>query len=122
MSKIGLDALEAAISKELEEYAKDTTDTMREVVEEVTDETVDTLKATSPKQTGRYAKGWKSKATADTNTALTKTIHNRLPGLTHLLEDGHAKQNGGRVAGRKHIAPAEKAAIQSLEAKLRQKL
>ncbi len=53
---------------------------------------------------------------------LTKTIHNRTPGLTHLLEDGHAKQNGGRVEGRKHIAPVEKKAIQSFEDKLRQKL
>ncbi|HGA3942519.1 TPA: HK97 gp10 family phage protein, partial [Streptococcus agalactiae] len=51
-----------------------------------------------------------------------KTIHNRTPGLTHLLEDGHAKQNGGRVEGRKHIAPVEKKAIQSFEDKLRQKL
>ncbi|HHU3953542.1 TPA: HK97 gp10 family phage protein, partial [Streptococcus agalactiae] len=77
---------------------------------------------TSPKRRGKYAKVWKSKATTDTNTALTKTIHNRTPGLTHLLEYGHAKQNGGRVEGRKHIAPVEKKAIQSFEDKLRQKL
>ncbi|WP_449457932.1 HK97 gp10 family phage protein [Streptococcus suis] len=122
MTRIGLDELASVIAKELTNYAKDTTDTMREVVEEVTDDTVDVLKATSPKKSGRYAKGWKSKATTDTNTALTKTIHNRTPGLTHLLEDGHAKQNGGRVEGRKHIAPVEKSAIKSLKTKLRQKL
>ncbi|HEL1978126.1 TPA: HK97 gp10 family phage protein [Streptococcus suis] len=122
MTRIGLDALETAIAKELEDFAKDTTDTMRSVVEEVTEEAIETLKTTSPKKTGSYGKGWKSKATIDTNTGLTKTIHNRTPGLTHLLEDGHAKQNGGRVAGRKHIAPVEKAAIKTLEDKLRQRL
>ncbi|MCS4487534.1 HK97 gp10 family phage protein [Streptococcus sciuri] len=122
MTKIGLDEFGTIIAKELEEYANNTTDTMRDIVEEVTIEAIELLKATSPKKTGRYAKGWKSKATTDTNTALTKTIHNRRPGLTHLLEDGHAKQNGGHVEGRKHIAPVEKKAIQSFEEKLRQKL
>lgn len=122
MTKIGLDDLASVIEKELTTYAKETTDVMREVVEEVTDDAVDTLKVTSPKRRGKYARGWKSKTTTDTNTALTKTIHNGTPGLTHLLEDGHAKQNGGRVEGRKHIAPVEKKAIASFEDKLRQKL
>lgn len=122
MAKMGLDALETTIANELEEYANNTTDTMREVVEKVTDEAVETLKVTSPKHRGKYAKGWKSKATTDTNTALTKTIHNRTPGLTHLLENGHAKSSGGRVEGIKHIAPVEKQAIQSFEDRLRKKL
>ncbi|QBX22695.1 hypothetical protein Javan93_0030 [Streptococcus phage Javan93] len=122
MTKIGLEDLASVIEKELTTYAKETTDVMREVVEEVTDDAVETLRVTSPKRCGKYAKGWTSKATTDTNTALTKTIHNRTPGLTHLLEDGHAKQNGGRVEGRKHIAPVEKKTIQSFEDKLRQKL
>lgn len=122
MAKIGLDALETAIANELEDYANNTTDTMREAVEEVTDEAVETLKVTSPKHRGKYAKGWKSKATTDTSTGLTKTIHNRTPGLTHLLENGHAKSSGGRVEGKKHIAPVEKQAIQSLEEKLRKRV
>ncbi|MCD3442805.1 HK97 gp10 family phage protein [Streptococcus equi subsp. zooepidemicus] len=122
MTRIGLDDLVSVVENELTTYAKETTDTMREVVEEVTDEAVETLKVTSPKRRGKYARGWKGKTTTDTNTALAKTIHNRTPGLTHLLEDGHAKQNGGRVEGRKHIAPVEKKAIASFEDKLRQKL
>lgn len=122
MTRIELDALETAIANELAEYVKDTAEMMREVVEEVTEESIETLKATSPRKSGSYAKGWKNKATIDTSTGLTKTIHNLTPGMTHLLEDGHAKQNGGRVEGRKHIAPVEKKAIASFEDKLRQKL
>ena len=118
MTRIELAALETAIANELAEYVKDTAEMMREVVEEVTDESIETLKATSPRKSGSYAKGWKSKATIDASTGLTKTIHNRTPGLTHLLENGHAKSSGGRVEGIKHIAPVEKQAIQSLELQL----
>lgn len=122
MTKIDGSALAALIEKELSAYAKSRTETMREVVEEVTEEAVTRLKATSPKRTGRYARGWKTKATRDSTTSLTKTIHNRQPGLTHLVEHGHAKASGGRVAGRPHIAPIEKEATKSLEARLYQEL
>lgn len=122
MRKIDLSELVSAIEDELEEYGQKTSDQVREVVDSVTEEAVETLKATSPKKSGQYAKGWKATATNDTNTGLTKTIHNQTPGLTHLIENGHAKQNGGRVEGTPHIAPVEKQAIQTLESRLKQKL
>ena len=122
MTKISVDALESVLEKELTTYATNATSTMRKVVEEVTEEALETLKTTSPKKRGKYARGWSRKATTDTNTALTHTIYNRTPGLTHLLEEGHAKQNGGRVEGIRHIAPVEKRAVQSIEEKLRKEL
>ena len=122
MNRIGMDGLEKVIDQELDDYIKETTSIMREVVEEVTDNAVDTLKISSPLKTGKYARGWKSKTTSDSSTGLTKSIHNRTPGLTHLLENGHAKQNGGRVEGQKHIEIVEKSAVKSLEDKLKQRL
>lgn len=70
-----------------------------------------------------YAKSWTVKNTKETANSLEVTVHskNRYQ-LAHLLEHGHAKRGGGRVAGKAHIAPAEENAICQLEEELERSL
>ena len=81
-------------------------------------EAVKTLKSTSPSETGSYKKGWRVK-----QVGTAKVVHNATDyQLTHLLEHGHAKKNGGRVAPRVHIKPVEEKAIEDFERAIREEI
>lgn len=103
------------LTKALEEYTTEVAEGIKEASKEVADEAVQELRATSPKNTGKYAKGWTKKKEGDGYIV----YNNTKPGLAHLLEFGHAKRGGkGRVSGRPHIAPAEDRAIKSFESRI----
>ncbi len=65
--------------------------------------------------TGKYASGWTKKQTETGRGKAAYTVYNRRPGLPHLLENGHALVNGGRVPGKTHIAPAAQKATDEFE-------
>ena len=114
--KIPLQELEITIQKDLAAYSDEVAEGIRKEVKEVAKETVATLKATSPRDTGEYARGWSSRVEFESREDIRVRIYNRTePQLTHLLEYGHAKTNGGRVEGRPHIRPAEQEAEKKLE-------
>ena len=107
MAKVKLDNLAGEITKALQQYTTEVTEGLETAKLKVAKETVKRLKATSPKLTGSYARGWRVK-----KVGTAQVVHNQTDyQLTHLLEKGHAKVGGGRVAPRVHIRPAEQEAI-----------
>lgn len=115
--KIPLNELEVEIVKELKAYSDEVAEGIKKAVNDVAKETVRTLKTTSPRSPrgGKYARGWTFKVEFESPEDIRVRISNRTkPQLTHLLENGHAKVNGGRVDGKPHIRPAEQAAADKL--------
>jgi hypothetical protein len=107
---IKIDELANEINKNMRQYSNFVEEELEVATEEVTKNAVKELKQKSPKQTGAYAKGWTRKKFRD-----GIVIHNRRYQLTHLLEYGHAKVNGGRVAPKVHIRPVEEKAVKEFE-------
>lgn len=121
--KITVDQLSDEIMDALEEYKEMTDEVVQTTVDIVSKETKKIVQAGSPVQTGGYQKGWAVKKTSAKAGQVSITVYNRKkPGLTHLLEKGHAKRGGGRVAGQPHIAPAEQYAVSELENKIKRGL
>lgn len=106
MANISIDELSGEITLAVQQYTEDVSKSIEKKIDVTASDIVAELKTTSPKDTGKYAKGWTSKK--DTSGGSYKrVVHNKeKPGLVHLLEFGHAKVNGGRVDGRPHLRPA----------------
>lgn len=128
MARINIDQLANEVMREMDIYLSNTVADVENAVLETAEETVEELKRTSPVgATGDYAKSWKHKK--DTSIRgkwwCSRVVYSKKPDyrLTHLLEFGHARVNGGeRVPGQPHIRKAEENAITRLYAKLVKKL
>lgn len=120
MARIPISDLAAEIESALADYGMDTADEVKKEVKAVASQTIQRLKSTSPKKTGKYASGWSETVAYENEEDIGVNIHNRKkPHLTQLLENGHAKLDGGRVEGIPHIGPAEEEARRELESKIK---
>ncbi len=114
--KVSIGNLASAVMKELNEYSDLVCDDMKAAVKKAGTTVLKEIKATAPKDTGAYAKSWSVKNTHESSHALEVTVYSRNRyQLAHLLEFGHAKRGGGRVAAKPHIAAAEELGIKQLE-------
>ena len=121
---ITIDQFASSIHDILEKYGDEINENMEAAVKAVSRKGAQAVKsaASSTFNGTKYANGWTSRTETGRMSA-QGTIYNRtVPGLPHLLENGHAMRGGGRVAGRPHIKPVEEKIIQEFEQEVRKSI
>lgn len=114
---------EKQIGEVLELYSQEITDVIKEEVKEVTAYGEKVIKNNSPVLTGDYKKGWKKKKLKSSPYGDEWVIYNKTDyRLTHLLEKGHAKRDGGRVKAYPHISKAEQIISDELEKRIEENI
>ncbi len=118
-----IDDMASEIMKGLQEYADLADTAMKKAVRKTATSVKKEISANAPKRTGKYAKSWTTKKTKENSHTLEMTVHSKdRYQIAHLLEKSHAKRNGGRVAGKPHIAPAEENGADLLESLIEKEL
>lgn len=106
----------------LNDYSLEIQEAIQKEAEDVAKTGASKLKTTSPKNTGKYAKGWKVK-TIKGKGFVSSTIHNTTNWqLTHLLEKPHIIKNKygtwGTSKPKEHIRPVEQECIKEYQRKV----
>ena len=102
----------------LNEYSEDIQESIIKAAEDVAKDGANKLKQTSPKNTGKYARGWKVQ-TKKGNGYIKSVVYNTNPGLTQMLEKPHIIRNQWGQWGTSkpivHIKPVEQECISKYE-------
>lgn len=122
---VKINDLASAIAKELSEYNQEVTDGLKDDIRTVSKECAKEIRQNASKDSGEYAKGWKTKTAYESRDDIRITVYNsKKPQLAHLLENGHVlKGKNGKVLGtvgaKPHIRPAEQNAEKKLMKKVK---
>lgn len=118
-----IDDMADEIMKGLMEYSELADSAMKKAVRKTATSVKKEISANAPVKSGRYKKSWTAKKTKENSHTLEMTVHSKdRYQLAHLLEKGHAKRGGGRVAAIPHIAPAEDNGVDMLESLIKKEL
>lgn len=120
--KVKPEQLSGVIMDSLKEYRKLSAEAMKDAVEKTAKDVKNEIQDKAPVRTGRYKRSWTVTKTEENADKLVMTVHAGRYQLTHLLEHGHAKRGGGRVAAIPHIAPAEADGEKQLEEEITRSL
>ena len=121
---VSIDEMDNEIMEELEKYADLAADELKAAVKETAASVRKDIQAGAPVDTGKYKKSWSVKNVREDSESIELVVHSRNRyQIAHLLEHGHAKRGGGRVAAKPHIASAEQRGnvklVQTIEQKLK---
>ena len=120
---VSIDEMDSAIMDELEKYAELASDDLKAAVKETAASGRKDIQAGAPVDTGKYKKSWSVKNVHEDSESIDLVVHSRNRyQIAHLLEHGHAKRGGGRVAAKPHIAAAEQRGNEKLVTTIEQKL
>ena len=106
MKKVNIDKLANELVQMIKAYTEDVVACIEKETESTADLILKDVVRNAPKKTGEYAKGFKKtkkKLAGGVKYYVWNKKHYR---RVHLLEMGHAKVGGGRVAGKPHLRPA----------------
>ena len=105
-TKVNPADLRSVVNDILGDYVDEVTDATDTAVTKTAAEAVSKLKNAKPGfDDNKYSKGWTKKIVRH-RLYSEAVVYNKTEGhLTHLLEFGHAKRNGGRTRAFPHIAP-----------------
>lgn len=123
MSKVPVDGLSDAIMEELNKYKDMASDELEKAVKDAASTVRKDIQASAPVDTGKYRNSWSVKNVHEDSESIELVVYSRNRyQIAHLLEHGHAKRGGGRVAARPHIARAEQLGISQLEEDIKRSL
>ena len=106
--KIGVFDFRDTVNEILAEYGDQAREAVELACRDTARQTAKELQSAGTFKGGKeYRKGWTSKVEL-TRTGATAIVYNKAkPGLSHLLEFGHALRNGGRSTAFNFIAPID---------------
>lgn len=120
---VSVDGLAAAVNEGLQEYSKLTSSEVKRAVRKSAKTVKEKIETGAPSRTGRYKSSWVATKQEESSQSLQMVVHSKdRYQLSHLLENGHAKRGGGRVAAILHIAPAEQEGVELLQSLIKKAL
>lgn len=119
---ISADKFAEEINAILSEYQDAIDADIAAITKQVAREAVQNVRANAPVRTGEYRKSIGAKVQADGVHKSSGVIYAKAPHyrLTHLLEHGHAKLNGGRTQAFPHWTQAEQKAVGEIEKRIKE--